>query len=306
MKYLFSLFILAALLTAGCNAESAPSAGAGGDGKIVIVSTIFPPFDFARNIAGDKAEISLLLPLSSDSHSYEPSPRDIIKIREADVFLYVGGASDEWTESVFSGGDNVIAVRLMDSVSLLEDDHAHGSGYFSEYDEHVWTSPRNAVLMALAISEALCAADPENAEFYRNNAVDYIARLEALDDTFREIINSASRKTVVIADRFAFRYLTEEYGLEYFAAFPGCAEQTEPSAQTLAFLIEKIREEEIPAVFYGELSDMRTANSISRETGAQPLLLHSCHTLSREMFDAGLGYIELMEANAEELKKALN
>jgi len=306
MKYLFSLFIISALLTAGCSAESVSSTGLDGGGKIVIVSTIFPPFDFARNIAGDRAEISLLLPPSSDSHSYEPSPRDIIKIREADIFLYIGGASDEWTESVFSGDDNVIAVRLIDSVSLLEDDHFHGIRYFSKYDEHIWTSPRNAVLMTLAITDALCSADPENAEFYRSNAADYIARLEALDDTFQEITSSASRNTVVIADRFAFRYLTEEYGLEYFAAFPGCAEQTEPSAQTLAFLIEKIREEEIPAVFYGELSDMRTANSISRETGAEPLLLHSCHTLSRELFDAGLGYIELMEANAEALRKALN
>ncbi|MDR2533101.1 MAG: metal ABC transporter substrate-binding protein [Oscillospiraceae bacterium] len=307
------------LLLTGCDAGLASG---GNRGKIKIVSTLFPPYDFVRNIAGDKAEVSLLLAPSSDSHSYEPTPHDIIKVREADIFLYIGGASDEWTRRILSPSEDssVTAVRLMDSVNLLAeetvegmqvDGHIHDHNcehehhYFDEYDEHIWTSPRNAVLMTLAIADALCAVDPENADYYRDNAGIYIKKLEALGDTFKEITSTASRNTVVFADRFAFRYLTEEYGLNYFAAFPGCAEQTEPSALTLAFLIEKIREEEIPVVFYGELSDKRTANSISRETGAAALLLHSCHTVTKEELDAGTGYIELMETNAAALRKAL-
>ncbi|MCL2018585.1 MAG: metal ABC transporter substrate-binding protein [Oscillospiraceae bacterium] len=309
MKYFFIFFSIAAFILSVGGCESAlniADSERGDSDKIKIVATIFPLYDFAYSIAGDRADISMLLPPSSDSHLYEPSPRDIIKIKEADIFLYIGGASDEWSESVFSDEDLFLPVRLMDSVDPLENEHVHEDSYFDEYDEHIWTSPVNAVLIVQTICEALSAADPENANFYRDNADDYIARLNDLDALFRKVASDAPKNTIVFADRFAFRYLAEEYGFEYFAALPTCAEHTEPSAQTLVFLIEKIKEEELPVVFYGELSDMRTANSISRETGAVPMLLHSCHTLSREMLNTGAGYIEIMQENAEALKTALN
>jgi zinc transport system substrate-binding protein len=298
MKYLFVLLIITLLCLTSCAVQGTDSETAD---RITIISTIFPPYDFARNIAGDKADVILLLPPAANSHLYEPTPKDIIKIKEADVFLYIGGASDDWTEKILHGN----GVRLMDSVNLCAGYNC-GHIFFDEYDEHIWTSPVNAIYMSLAILEALCEADPINADYYRNNADEYFKKLETLDYLFRDIVNTASRNTVLFGDRFAFRYLTEEYGLEYFAAFPGCAEKTEPSAMTLTFLIDKIKNENIPVIFYGELSDKRTASSLSRETGADFMLLHSVHTVTQNELDNGIGYVELMTENAEALRQALN
>jgi zinc transport system substrate-binding protein len=298
MKHLF-IFIALIILLSACGSQAADVSGA----EAEIITTVFPLYDFTRAVAGSRASVTLLLPPSADSHSYEPTPRDIIRIRDADVFLYIGGASDGWVERVLSGGEN--AVKLMDSVKPHPGDNcAHG--FFDEYDEHIWTSPVNAILMTRAILAALCAADPVNADYYKANAESYIGRLGVLDSVLRDITASPARSTLVFGDRFAFRYLTEEYGLEYLAAFPGCAEQSEPSAMTLAYLIEKIKNENIPVIFYGELSDMRTAASVSRETGAEIMLLHSVHTVTEEQLNAGVGYIELMMSNAEALRKALN
>lgn len=273
-------------------------------GKIIITATVFPPYDFARNIVGDRAEVILLLPPSADSHTYEPAPRDILAVRESDIFLYIGGASDEWVRRVFPNEEGFTGVRLLDSVVPLTD--TYHESHRTDYDEHIWTSPVNAVAMVRAICEAVSLADPDNAEFYRENAGEYIKELEALDEKYREIVAEGVRNTVIFADRFAFGYMTQEYGLFHYAAFPTCAEQAEPSALILAFLIEKIRDENIPVVFYGELSDSRTARSISRESGAEPLLLHSCHTLSQKEIDAGTDYLGIMRENAEALKRALN
>ncbi|MCL1823094.1 MAG: metal ABC transporter substrate-binding protein [Oscillospiraceae bacterium] len=302
MKRLLLFFLITTAflcIASGCEPTQSPKI----DGQIHIIATVFPVYDFARNIAGDRAEVSMLLPPSSDSHHYDPSPRDIIRIQECDIFLYIGGASDEWTEQVFSDSDNLTAVKLFDSVTLAEQEHSHGANDL--YDEHIWTSPRNAVLMTRAILAALCAADSGNAEFYEENAENYIKELEVLDRLFTDIISEAKRDTVIFADRFPFRYFCEAYMLTSFAAFPGCSEESEPSAQTMAFLIEKIRNENIPVVFYGELSDKKTAASISRETGAETLLLHSCHTVSQSEMDSGISYVELMKQNAENLKRAL-
>jgi len=297
MKYL--LIILSLILFTGCITFAETSTD---DGRITVVTTIFPLYDFARQVTGDNADVILLLPPSSDSHGYEATPRDIMRIREADVFLYIGGASDAWTGRVFAD-DELLSVRLMDSVSLRAGDNC--GHYFDEYDEHIWTSPVNAILMTRAILNALCAADPFNANYYNRNAAEYIGQLEALDLELREIASSAGRNTLVFGDRFSFRYLTEEYDFDFLAAFPGCAELTEPSAMTLASLIEFVTYENIPVIFYGELSDKRIAESLSRVTGAEPVLLHSVHTVTQAELDAGIGYIELMTANIGALRKAM-
>ncbi|MCL2077551.1 MAG: metal ABC transporter substrate-binding protein [Oscillospiraceae bacterium] len=317
MKTSITVFTIIALLLCilpGCSADSAYSENSG---KLKVIATVFPLYDFAKNIAGDRADVSLLLPSSADSHSYEPTPHDIIRIRECDVFLYIGGADDSWVEKILAEQENVKSVRLMNSVTLLEEeivegmetqehDHEHESADNSDnFDQHIWTSPPNAVLMTRAIADALSDKDSENAEFYKNNAEEYIKKLEELDNAFTGIISNASRNVIVFADRFAFRYLADCYGLEYYAAFPGCSEESEPSAMTIAFLIEKIRREQIPVVFYGELSDKKTANTISRETDALPMLLHSCHTVTQEEIDSGKGYIDFMRENAETLRIAL-
>ena len=282
------------------------------NGKINVTATVFPAYDFVRRIAGDKVNLSMLLPPGSESHSFEPSPKDIIAIQNSGIFIYVGGESDKWLDRILQSLNTgkMKILSLMNTVSAVEEEIAEGmeEGDDDEpaYDEHVWTSPKNAMLIVQAITDALCKADAANAGFYRQTAAAYINNLAELDAAFMEVVAGAKRKTIVFGDRFPFRYFADAYGLRYFAAFPGCSAETEPSAATVAFLITKIREEHIPVVFHIELSNERMANTISRETGARKLLFHACHNISKQDFDAGLGYLELMRGNVGNLREALH
>ena len=233
---IFIAFVIMILLLSGCAAvaygdEKTP------DDRLKIITTAFPLYDFTRNIAGDKMQVAMLFPLGADKHTYEPTPHDIIKIKESGLLIYVGGASDNWAGKISEN-----SLKLTDSVRLFGDNSCSHNSRYLNFDEHIWTSPKNAILMVEAVSGALIALDRENADFYRQNADDYIKELEELDNTFLEIISEAERNTIIFADRFAFRYFTEAYGLEHYAAFPNCAEQAEPSALTMAFLIEKIKD----------------------------------------------------------------
>ena len=289
--------------------------------QISVVSTLFPPYDFARQIAGGNAEITLLLPAGSESHTYEPTPQDILRIQNCDVFLYIGGESETWVKEVLDSMDtsHMRVIRLMDCIEALpeeliqgmeaheeEQSGAPGSTGEPDYDEHIWTSPTNAVLMSNTIAAALEGADPAHADIYRANADAYVAQLQDLDATFRQIAATAKRQTLVFGDRFPFRYFMDAYGFSYYAAFPGCAEEAEPSAATVAFLIDRVRAEEIPVVFYIELSNERMADTICEATGAKKLLFHSCHNVSKTDFENGVTYISLMLQNAENLKEAMN
>jgi len=315
-KAILILITLAALLigVGGCKPKSAVTRGA--DGKLNVTTANFPPFDFVRNIAGDKVNLSMLLPPGAESHSYEPSPKDIITIKNSGIFIYGGGEGDIWVNRILESMDTskMIIVRMMDAVDAVEEEIVEGmeeeaampeEEEETAYDEHVWTSPRNAILIVGAITEALCEADSANAEFYRQNAASYGKELVKLDAAFNDIIAGAKRKTIVFADRFPFRYFADAYGLTYFAAFPGCSTETEPSAGTVKFLIDKIKAEKIPVVFHIELSNERMADTISGETGAKKLLLHACHNISKKDFEAGLGYLDLMRGNVENLREAL-
>ncbi|MDR1736166.1 MAG: metal ABC transporter substrate-binding protein [Oscillospiraceae bacterium] len=305
------------LTAAGCKSDDAKEVF-GEDGKISVISTIFAPFDFAREIAGDMADIRMLLPLASEIHSFEPSPQDIIDITNCDVFIYVGGESETWVEeqilaSIDLEGKQVIS--LMDCVETVDEEIVEGmeeeeeeeeEGEGAPQDEHVWTAPKNAKLIVQKITDALCAQDSANADAFRQNSDSYQTRLDALDAELKDVTDGAARKTVVFGDRFPFRYLADAYGLKYFAAFPGCSEVTEPkSPATVAFLINKVKEEQLPAVFYIELSNQRIADTIVEDTGAKKLLLHSCHNLTKADFDGGATYISLMQANVQALKEAL-
>lgn len=310
------LAVLFAVALTGCGNESEPRGGK----KIGVVATIFPPYDFAREIAGDRADVSMLLPPASESHSFEPTPRDIIEIQDCDVFIHVGGESDEWVKGVLESMDTsrMQVVTLMDCVRVVEEETVEGmeketeeeltgdgEREEAENDEHVWTSPRNAELIVRKISDALSKADPANAGAYRRNTTGYLARLRELDNEFRDVVDNAKRKTIVFGDRFPFRYFTDAYGLEYFAAFPGCSTETEANAATVRFLIDKVSSEKIPVVFHIELSNEDMANTISEGTGANVLLLHACHNISKADFESGKSYIDLMKGNVEALKKAL-
>ena len=294
------------------------------DNRLNIITSNFPPFDFIREIAGDRVHLTMLLPPGSESHSFEPSPRDIIALQNSDVFIFVGGESEGWVERILQSINTgtLRIVSMLDMVEVLEEEIVEGmEGYDHDHDdhdhddhddhldivldEHVWTSPKNAILITRVITELLSELDPFNAAYYQQNAAIYIEALQELDIAFMEVIARARRRTIVFGDRFPFRYFAHDYGLDYFAAFPGCSTETEPSAATVAFLINKIRAEHIPVVFHIELSNQRMADTISEETGAKKLLLHAVHNISRNDFNAGLSYLELMRRNVANLHEAL-
>ncbi|MDR2375004.1 MAG: zinc ABC transporter substrate-binding protein [Treponema sp.] len=493
--FICALVFLAAALPAGGRRNTGNV-----EGKINVVTTIFPPYDFVRAIAGDKAAITMLLPPGAESHSFEPTPQDIIKVQNCDVFIYVGGESDAWVEMILESMDTsrMQIITLMDCVEVVEEvivegmqdeeghDHSHsheeddftledvkdrsltdwvgdwqsvyphlldgtldpvmehkaedgtktareyfeqyktaymtdvdrititgdsitfyrngvpamasyvyrGTGitdvddgslwvrykfealgtppdgapkylmfsdhlhaparsehfhvyasnksfdelmedtnpvnyptYYSasltkdeivaemigheeeeeeaEYDEHVWTSPRNAKLIVQKIADVLKQRDAANAAEYERNTAAYLAKLTELDASFQALVEGARRKTLVFGDRFPFRYFADAYGLSYFAAFPGCSTETEASAATIAFLINKVRAERIPVVFHIELSNERIADTICEETGARKLLLHAVHNVSKRDFDQGANYYDLMSRNVQNLREAL-
>ncbi len=283
------------------------------DGKLNIVSTIFPPYDFTREIGGDRVNVSMLLKPGMESHSYDPTPQDIIKIQESDIFIYVGGESDEWVNDILESGDRKPKkiISLMDIVDKVREEIVEGmekdedDSDETEYDEHVWTSPVNASLITRKISETLCELDTKNADFFKNKTSEYCQRLSALDNEFHKITDNAKRKTIVFGDRFPFRYLADEYGLKYYAAFPGCSSETEPSAATISFLIDKVKEEKIPVVFSIEFSSGKVADTICESTGAEKLTLHSCHNITQKEFDSGISYYSLMLDNINALREAL-
>ena len=294
--------------------------------KISVVATIFPPYDFARAVAGNTASVSMLLPPAAESHSYEPTPRDIILIQDCDLFIYNGGDSDAWVERILSSIDTsrIKVVKMIDCVETVEeeivegmeddeDDHGAESDANEaeteekhETDEHVWTSPRNAKIIVQRIADALCEVSPENAKIYQNNALDEEKSLDKLDEQFKTIVAEGKRDTIVFGDRFPFRYFADAYGLKYFAAFPGCSTETEAGAATVKFLIDKVKAERIPVIFHIELSNEKMADTIAAETGAKVLQLHACHNISKADFEAGKTYLNIMNENAAALREALS
>lgn len=304
MKRFAALIVLLSLLLCGCSPDALPQSD-----KLQIVCATFPAYDFAREIAGDKAEITLLIKPGAEVHSYEPTPKDVVRIQESDLFICNGGESEEWLEELLHDGMNV--VYMMDCVETVAEEEKEGmyvrgeEDGEEELDEHVWTSPVNAILISGEICSRLCEIDPDNAELYTARCSAYTARLTALDADFHRVIDNAPHKTLVFADRFPMRYFTKEYGLEYFAAFPGCASETEPSAKTVAFLIDRVREEKLPAVLYMEFSNQKMADVICEDTGCVKLPFYSAHNITAEQFEAGVSYLDLMRINLETLKEAL-
>ena len=333
MKRIISL-LLALALSLSLAACAAPAEKADG-GKLQIVTTLFPYYDFARAIAQDRADVTLLLSPGREAHSFEPTPLDAVTISEADVFLYNGGEGEYWVESMLDAAGEHIAVasRMMDYVDALNEeyvegmqgadghdhDHEHGSHDHDhdheedehdsdeiEYDEHIWTSPKNAVVLCRAVCDAICKADPANEDFYRTNCDDYCAQLEALDARFSALCESAPRRLLIFADRFPMLYFCREYGLDYRAAFHGCSGDTEPSLATIKFLIDKVEDENIPVVYTIDFGTKKVAAVVSECTGAAIETLYSMQTVSRADFDAGETYLMLMERNFEALRKGLN
>lgn len=299
------------LVLTGCAAEPEPERD---DTKLQIVCSNFPAYDFAREIAGERAQIKLLLKPGAEVHSYEPSPKDIVAIQECDLFIYNGGESEGWVESLIP--ENIRTVCMLECVDAVEEsdegiyskdsDHDHTDHeHEAELDEHVWTSPLNAADICRVICDELCKADPDNMQEYILSYELYNAKLLELDIDIRTTVMNAERKTLVFADRFPMRYFTLEYGLKYYAAYPGCASQTEPSAKTVAFLIDHVREEDIPAVLYMEFSNEKMADVICEDTGCKKLPFYSAHSVTAQQFEDGVTYLDLMRSNLSVLREVL-
>ena len=327
MKKLVSIFLSTVIICSlfsisGCGKTEKVQKS---DGKISIVTTIFPYYDFVRQLAGDKADVRLLLSPGSDPHSYEPTPSDIVAIENCDLFIYNGGESDEWVDGVLSSieNKNVKVMKMMEYVTLRheqsmdhnhehaehedmdDNDEGHDHEEGEEYDEHIWTSIRNAERMSASIADELISLDSKNSDYYNEKKADYISSLDSLDKKFTEVANNKKRDTLVFGDRFPFLYFVSDYDLGYECAFPGCSHETEPSTAVVSHLIDFTRENNIPVVFYLELSSGKIAQIISEDSSAKTMQFSSCHNVTKEDFKNGATYISVMEQNLEALKEAL-
>ncbi len=281
--------------------------------KLQVYATNFTPFDFVRQIGGERVEVTMLISPGSESHYYEASLATLSEISAADLFIYVGGESDAWVENSREvlTSDDLVCLPLIDRVATLQEELAEGmeaedGEEEAVADEHIWTSPRNAKIIAEEICDALCRLAPESEGYFKENLKKLSKDLDGLDTRIQSIVANGERKTIVFAERFPFLYLARHYGLDYFAAFAGCSTQNEPSLQTVSFLIDKIETENIPVVFTIEFSNGKTADTICESSGCKKLLLHSCHNVSKSDFDNGVTYVDLMKQNADHLEEALN
>ncbi len=320
-------FIIAAVMAVSCLCACSPAANEAGNGKIQIVTTIFPEYDWVMNVLGDnpaEAEVTMLLDNGVDLHSYQPTAADILKISTCDMFIYVGGESDEWVEDALQEATNkdMVVINLLDVLGdsvkeeevvegmQEEDEHDHEEEEGeTEYDEHVWLSLRNAAILVQNISDSVQSIDPANAETYRNNTASYVEKLNSLDEEYSAAVDNASCKTLLFGDRFPFRYLTDDYGLDYYAAFVGCSAETEASFETITFLSQKVDELGLHAVMTIEGTDHRIADTIVQNTQTkdqQILTLDSMQSTTSRDVQNGITYLSIMEGNLSVLTDALN
>ena len=303
MKRLIAALLCLCLILCGCTAQPEKPHD---ETKLQIVCTSFPAYDFAREIAGDRAELTLLIKPGSEVHSYEPTPKDMIRIQESDLFICNGGESEQWAKTLITPELNTIYMMgCVDTVEESADGIYNAEDGEPELDEHVWTSPLNAIKISEEICNVLCKLDTDNAEAYKTNFTAYKAQLMALDREFQQVIKNSGKHTLVFADRFPMRYFALEYGLDCYAAFPGCSSETEPSAKTVAYLIDRVREDKIPAVLYMEFSNQKMADVICEDTGCKKLPFYSAHSVPAEQFEQGVSYLDLMRINLNSLKEAL-
>ena len=302
------------------------------DKKLNIVTTIFPEYDWTRNILGNReadVNLTMLLDNGTDLHSFQPAVKDIMKVSSCDLLIYVGGESDQWIEDALESAQN----KEMKTINLMEvlgdtikeeetvegmqdsehehgheDEHAHEGEDEKEYDEHVWTSMRNASVICDAIAETLEEMDPENKEIYQTNAENYKAKLSTLDQKYQETVDTDRQNTLIFADRFAFRYLVDDYGLNYYAAFSGCSAESEASFKTVTFLAGKLDELGIKTVLTIEKSDDRIAQTVienTKEKDQKILELNSMQSITSDEIKDGVTYLSVMEDNLKVLKEAL-
>lgn len=293
--------------------------------KLKVITTLFPLYDMAKNIGGDKADVSQLLPPGVEAHSFEPKPSDIVKINEADFFVYTGKFMEAWAEDIIKGitNKNVKVVDSSNGMQLAkennEEEHEHedehedtheegleheGHHHHDGVDPHIWLDFDNAQVMVDNIANAFIEKDPSNAEFYKNNANEYKNKLIALDNNYRNTFLKCNSKVIVYGGHYAFGYLANRYGLKYLAA-QGVSPDAEPTANDLANLVDQINKDKVKYVFYEELTSPKIAETIAGETNAKMLLLNAAHNLAKDQFEAGLSFFDILNSDLENLKVGL-
>ncbi len=320
LSIIFALYLLVALMT-GCVSQSTNTLDDNtvetGDAKLNIVASLFPHYDFARAIAGEYANVTLILPPGIESHAYEPTPKDIIKITESDVFLYTSETMEPWAHALLesidskhtrvidmSSGIELIAANHDDEETApqaaSEDDHEEG-----EYDPHYWLDPNNALIMVESIKNALVEKMPEKQAFFEANAAELVLALETVDRDFTAAFEKTQSKTILSGGHFAFGYFATRYGLDNMSPYVGFSPDAEPTPKRIADLIDTIERTKAKAIFYEELIDPRVATIISEESGVEMLLLHGAHNISKDELTGGITYLDIMKGNLERLKVGL-
>ena len=282
--------------------------------QITVVTSLFPQYDFVKQIGKEKVNVQILLPPGAESHTYEPTPKDIVNINDADMFIFTSDVMEPWADKIANSIDSdTVILQAAKNIDLIEMEHHHEGENEQEkeheahkYDSHVWLNPQYAIKMVENITEELCKISPENAEYFRDNAKAYIEELKKLDEEIEGTIANSKRNKLVFGGEFAYIYFIERYGLEHATAYDGCGEGAEPSVAKIKHIVDTIKGEQIPVIFYQELSTGKIANMIADETNAKALVFHTVHNVASEDLENGVTYIALMKDNLENIKQALN
>ncbi len=345
---LMTVILVMAVGLTGCNSKTNKN-----NDKYTIIATLFPQYDFAKQIGGEYVDVIMLLPPGVESHAYDLRPSDMIAIKESDMFIYTGEYMETWAATIIESlDDDIVVVDVSEGIELVkgthDHEHEHGEhdaheqgaeehtdhegeqegnahdeascevdthihevvdtheGHSHEYDPHIWTSPVNAMKMVETITKALCEAMPEHEAEFVANAEAYLAELGLLDGAFRELTEENEHNIIFFGGKFAMSYFAEEYGFECVLAYPDCSAESEPSISRVMNMIDEIKAHDIGAIYYEELADPKVARTIAEETGVKLLLLHSAHNVTRDEFEAGITYLDIMWQNVENLKEGMN
>ena len=281
--------------------------------KIQIVATLFPQYDFVRQIGGDKVDVTLLLPPGTETHTYEPLPKDIIRINESDLFVYTGNYMEPWAESISESLDeNFNIIDVSEGIEHIKEEHEYQEhvlnvqGHEHKKDPHIWLDISNAKVMVDNITKALVEIDVENTAYYVQNAKEYKEKLDELDNRFETVIDNSKRNLICFGDKFSYMYFVTRYNLDYITLYDSCLAEAEPSLSKQIEIIERIERENLPVIFYESLSNGTIAKQIAQDKGIKALVFSSVHTISSRDIQNGATYISVMDQNLENLKIALN
>lgn len=330
MKHSFLKYVLLATLTTmgllaltGCQSQAVPKTeepAADSSVKVKVLSTIFPEYDFAKAIGGESVESKLLIPPGTEAHHYEPTPQDLIALKEADVFVYTSEAMEPWIDKMLSQvGPNTVVVEASEGITMLHAEDLGLSGALVEHEEeatageeadhdhegvdpHIWLDPANAQIMATNIKDALVKVNPEHAKLYEKNYEDYASALKELDQAYTDTLKGFENKSIMFAGHFAFGYMAHKWDIGIYSPYEGFSPDAEPSPQKIAEMIDLMKSKQIKTVYYEELIDPKIARVIASESGAELVMLHAAHNVSKDEMTMGINYLTIMRENLEKLK----